>query len=389
MIIRGEERWREEKKMFDSRIGTLEPYTESLPALLILSAVWVTETKIKENKDWDSETERTSLPYIIWVSAYVSSIMTASFGMIKFFKNGPVKFLPSTGILDGYLTWKSSLVFLSVLFMLVSKGGLLAFMIRDRATLGYFHSANYYGPDVGTGCPQLTLLYHNYTFKAELFNLEKSSIYEDIFIRLPENILIWNKSSGDWFKRVNQQNVTKLSGFETLVCGNWIKKSLVAPDCLLWFLLNCLPQISLASLLLLMNFGFCKFIQIVFKTPQFLISPVFSPYGFEKTKEGTMALSPSRTCVNCLVTLLGYCLSGLVTRNTIQDYHNSHRDHRLWIILMPIVFLLSCMLSVLVIYLPCIQNQEAVVPEHGEEPKEEEVFFLENKMRPRLRSRSI
>jgi len=112
MIIKGEERWRGEKKTFDSRIGTLEPYTESLPAVIILSAIWVTETKIKGNEDWDSEGDRTSLPYIIWVSAYVSSIMTASFGMIKFFKNGPVEFLPSTGKFDGYLTWKCFFGFL-------------------------------------------------------------------------------------------------------------------------------------------------------------------------------------------------------------------------------------------------------------------------------------
>ena len=44
--------WREEKKTFDSKIGTLEPYTEGLPSVLILTAVWVTETKIRDNDEF-------------------------------------------------------------------------------------------------------------------------------------------------------------------------------------------------------------------------------------------------------------------------------------------------------------------------------------------------
>ena len=44
--------WREEKKTFDSKIGTLEPYTESLPSMLILTAVWITETKIRDNDEF-------------------------------------------------------------------------------------------------------------------------------------------------------------------------------------------------------------------------------------------------------------------------------------------------------------------------------------------------
>ena len=391
MIIRGEERWMQEKKIFDSRIGTLEPYTESLPAVLILTVVWVTEAKIKENEeDWPSETDdRTKLSYIIWVSAYVSSIMTASFGMIKFFKNGPVEFLPSTGKLDGYLTWKAFIVFLSVLFMFVSKGSLLAFMIRNRPSLKYLYSANSYGPDVGTHCPHLTLLYHDEHFQDYLFNLTESSSYEDIFRSKEIPALIWNKTSSVWFERINHQNITKLPDFKTPVCGNWENNSLVAPDIFLWFILNCLPSLILATLVLFVKFRCLEFIRLFFNTPQFLLSPGFSPYGFQKTKDGNLALSPSITCANCLVTLLGYCLSGLVTWDTIQDYHNSHRSHRLWMNLIPILFLLSCMLSVLVIYLLSIQSKEAEVQVNVEEPGEEEKSLLEMKIRPRLRSRSI
>eukprot|EP00092_Neocalanus_flemingeri_P007382 GFUD01007970.1.p1 GENE.GFUD01007970.1~~GFUD01007970.1.p1 ORF type:complete len:198 (+),score=34.70 GFUD01007970.1:129-722(+) len=52
MILKGNKAWRKEKKTFDSHIGTLEPYTESLPSVLILTAVWVTETKIKDDNNF-------------------------------------------------------------------------------------------------------------------------------------------------------------------------------------------------------------------------------------------------------------------------------------------------------------------------------------------------
>merc|ERR1719186_2581420 len=49
MILKGSKTWRKEKTTFDSKIGTLEPYAESLPSVLILTAVWVTETKIRDD----------------------------------------------------------------------------------------------------------------------------------------------------------------------------------------------------------------------------------------------------------------------------------------------------------------------------------------------------
>ena len=118
--------------------------------------------------------DQKSMSYVIFMSAYISSILISSFGMIKFFKNGPVEFLPSDGKLDGYLSWKSLVVFLSVLFMAVSKGGLLALMIRDRPMLKYFHSAGSYAPNVGRNCPKITVLYHEYGFRQDVFGLTGS-----------------------------------------------------------------------------------------------------------------------------------------------------------------------------------------------------------------------
>ena len=73
--------------------------------------------------------------------------------MIKFFKNGPFGFLPSDGKLDGYLSLKTFVVFFSVLFMILSKGGLLALIVRDRSMLKLVHVAR--GPNVEENCPQI------------------------------------------------------------------------------------------------------------------------------------------------------------------------------------------------------------------------------------------
>ena len=380
----GESRWREEKRLYDTRIGTLEAYTESLPAVLILTAVWVADTEIRDNNDWDTEGGKSSWSNIIWLSAYVSSILTASFGMIKFFKHGPVEFLA------GYLTLKSFLVYFSVLFMLVSKGGLLAFMIRDRPSLKYFYSAQSYEPSIGHSCPQLTLLYHDHSFRNKLFNLTESSMWADIFSsdEIPQNILIWNRTLESWLEKRNKQNVTKLSGFKTPVCGDWENDSLVLMDSLLWFLLTCAPAITLEALFLIKKLGYQKFIRLLSNAPQVFLSPGFSPFGFQKTVHDNLALSPSISCGTCMITLVGYFLSGLVTWDTVQDYPNSLKDHRLWMQLMPILFLLSCILSMLVMFLPCIQDKEPL-SEQKEDSGIHESTLKELKIRSKVRRRSI
>ena len=139
------------------------------------------------------------MPYVIFMSAYISSILISSFGMIKFFKNGPVEFLPSDGKLDGYLSWNSLLVFFSVLFMAVSKGVLLELMTRDSPMLKYFHSALSYAPNVGRNCPQITVLYHNYGFRQDVFNLTGRSGIQNVFTQNDkiENFLTWDKTRED------------------------------------------------------------------------------------------------------------------------------------------------------------------------------------------------
>ena len=43
----GDDQWEEEKDLYDKFVSTVEPFTESLPSLMILTSIWVIETKVK------------------------------------------------------------------------------------------------------------------------------------------------------------------------------------------------------------------------------------------------------------------------------------------------------------------------------------------------------
>jgi hypothetical protein len=330
--------------------------------------------------------------YVVFMSAYISSVLISSFGMIKFFKNGPVEFLPSDGKLDGYLSWNSLVVFFSVLFMVASKGGLLALMIQDRPMLKYFHSARSYAPNVGRNCPQITVLYHDYGFRSEVFNLTGSSGLQDVFTQNfnTESILTWDKTREDWFHKAHAHlNETKLAAFRTPVCGDWYKHSFGGPDFILWFILNCFPQIIHAVLVLCIQFGLRKSLSTLLSYPQTVLSPGFTFFGFTENKYGKLALSRTVTWVTCFLTFLGYLASFLVIWDTVQDYPNSRDGHRLVIELILILFFLSCLLTALVLHLPCLQNKERKIPGNTQKTCAEGTSLVQIKGRPRLRSMSV
>ena len=118
--------------------------------------------------------------YLFW-STYLSSIFLSTFGMIKFYKNSPFRFLPSGGKCDCYFTLKTFTVYLSVMFMFVSKGLLLISVLNDRPMLKLLHSACSFGPNVGQHCPEVTVLYLEVGYRETVFNLTRSTDMIDIF----------------------------------------------------------------------------------------------------------------------------------------------------------------------------------------------------------------
>ena len=56
-LLIGSENWRELKATLDQRIGTLEPFTESIPSMYIIIMAGLYEELVKENKAWTSEVD--------------------------------------------------------------------------------------------------------------------------------------------------------------------------------------------------------------------------------------------------------------------------------------------------------------------------------------------
>ena len=184
-------------------------------------------------------------------------------------------------------------------------------------------------------------------------------------------------------------NETRLAAFRTPVCGDWEKYSLGGPDFILWIILNCFPQIIHAVPVLCVKFRLRKSLSTLLNYPKTVLFPVFSPFGFTKNMDGKLALSRGVTWVTCLLSILGYLASFLVIWDTVQDYPNSRDDHRLLIELILILFFLSCLLTALVLHLPCLQKKLGEISTNTKEACAEVTSLVQIKRTPRLRSISV
>ena len=112
-ILTGQEDWRNMKVTLDTKIGTLEPFIESLPCMYITTTIWHMEVYILHNSDYEGaggEAGRHSINYVLFLLALISSILATILGITKFLKNGPISIIPG----DGWLR-KAVLVFFSIL----------------------------------------------------------------------------------------------------------------------------------------------------------------------------------------------------------------------------------------------------------------------------------
>ena len=205
-LLIGSESWKEMRVMLDQKISTLEPFTESIPCMYITLLVGLYERFVKSNIDEIDEVDenyRGSPGHVLYISAIVSSIFAANFGMIKFFKNGPTRFLPTVGPLDGLLTWKAILTLLSVLLLNIVKVAFLFFLVENRTMERW----NYAVAD-GETCPQITWIYKEYSNQEDIYNITETYPSIDVFQKvLTEDVshglnqfLILNKSSTSWAK---------------------------------------------------------------------------------------------------------------------------------------------------------------------------------------------
>ena len=73
-----------------------EPFIESIPQVHILLSLWVEESHLFVGEDGGYATT------ILFIAAFITSIVSASLGIAKFLKLGPCHLIPNEGILGGY-----------------------------------------------------------------------------------------------------------------------------------------------------------------------------------------------------------------------------------------------------------------------------------------------
>ena len=154
MILTGRDEWRTWKRILDEKVALLEPFTESLPSLYILTTIWQYERYIVKSFEWKKKDG--------WITASIlSSMVSSSFGIIKFFKNGPTRFLPSKGCLNGYFTLKSIATAVSVMMLNLLKLAVFSVMLRERVSERLFNTVSSYSPE---DCLKITLI-HSYEYE--------------------------------------------------------------------------------------------------------------------------------------------------------------------------------------------------------------------------------
>ena len=124
---------KKKKTLLLKEIGNLEPFFESIPSIFILTFCWVLSLRVNVEdclscsgdctKSADCATHFAELfgDMNTFIITYALSIFSGAFGIAAYLKNGPLAVLPQDGFLDGIITWRFGVVFLTAGFSLFSK----------------------------------------------------------------------------------------------------------------------------------------------------------------------------------------------------------------------------------------------------------------------------
>ena len=394
-LLIGSENWRELKATLDQRIGTLEPFTESIPSMYIITMVGLYEKLVKGNKAWTREVEGSGSPgHVLYISAIVSSIFTANFGLMKFFKNGPTRFL------DGLFTWKTFLTFLSTLLLNVVKMCLLYMLVTNRAAERWLYQVA-----DGETCPQITWVYQKYSGQEDVYNVTDKFSSVDVYQRvwMGEDVskklnqfLILNKSSKGWASSDNQSCVDQIdfsqqdsvpAGCQQLkprifpMCGIWYKKAAMAPNFMLWSLLCVLPHFLLSIVVLIWATQVCTIegsiresgcfcscsancktlFPLLLQHPQILMTPIFSHFTFGPKNPSTrssLAISPLLTWINTLLHLISVTIIAIsFLSNWIEELPGAHKDHKIAAALFVLFSMTSIVFVGFILHLPSLKTE--------------------------------
>ena len=112
-------------------ISTFEPFIESVSQLIIKLCIWTffhQDHLEKFQGDVNPLFKETWEQHFFVLTTCVSGLASV-LGIIRFFKEGPVRFLPQTGALNGVFNFKFILTFFAILFNALAKILLLIIML--------------------------------------------------------------------------------------------------------------------------------------------------------------------------------------------------------------------------------------------------------------------
>ena len=335
-IATNKKEWKEMKEELDTQVCTLEPYMESMPSLVVYLTIFAVEGLVKNNAEFDNTDGpegNDSWSHHLFMTSLISSFFLSSFGIIKFFKNGPIRFLDSCGFLSGFISPKLLLVFFSVFFLNVGKMLLLLEMIESRVADRLLYSVMATGPEDSS---QITLLYFSYVHEEDVFNRTVEDKQIKVFIGQtrvqigPEDssnftFLIWNSSIQQWsysysptclsavLEESNRTCTSMLPSNMLPLAGDWKSKTHGLSTLLLWTCLVLGPSLLL-SLSVLSRPSIRHLPHLLLQHPQLLLTPVFSPFSPGPTPgwgASRLSLSTTYSWINSILHIISVTI-GLI-----------------------------------------------------------------------------
>ena len=381
MILTGQEGWRTLKRSLDTQIATLEPYIESMPSTFTYATIMTTELWAKKNlafQHMGDEEKNTIFHTNFFIFTATSSVLVSNFGVVKFFKNGPTRFLSSEGPLSGFGSSKAVLTFLAVLFTNLAKGGFLVEIVLNQVVERWFLSLLSSGPENLT---QITLYTRHYrptrTLYRKLQTQDQTQVYKAPSQYDPDNYLLWNMGTNMWTFSFNNScsNSTELPTCSLdllstmdILPGDWTANSIGFENFFLWSGLFLLPPLLL-SLCVLSWPGLQHLCHLLLLHPQLLLTPAFSHFCPGPIRgEGSSRLSVSRlftwlnillnvsACVFTIKSLTPYTWP--VMQTFFRHTREAHDDHKILAGFCLGCLTLSLVFTLLVLYLPCFQSDE-------------------------------
>ena len=129
----------EEKMKFERQIVSLEPYLESVPSLFVMSLALYTTGHTPgyaPNNPENYETLIGNSITLFWTKLFIS-LVTSSIGVSKYLLKGPCRVLSNDGYLNGMVTWKYLMAFISTLCSLGGKLILATYLFIVPFTFQY------------------------------------------------------------------------------------------------------------------------------------------------------------------------------------------------------------------------------------------------------------